>query len=287
MKRLAVALCAVLILFATASYGHSGGSGGMPAFAPALASEPAFTLDMPETAAPFPALQPSDPPEEKNLYIIPLAVYPEFETPMPLPTAAPPTPVPTERPKTAYLTFDDGPIKAKKPGKGTAALLDILKAHGVKATFFMLGKCVKAYPDLARRVVDEGHAVGNHTWSHVRPSSVSSARFEKEIRDTNDEIFTVTGVRPTLFRPPYGGFVNAAKMQILSNNGMRSIRWNVDTRDWEGATKIQVLQRIRSGIKNGKDLIILFHDHSFRALDEAIKLLQDSGYVLDTLDHMN
>lgn len=213
----------------------------------------------------------------------------------PAPTAAPkPSPRPSAQEKatklkTAYLTFDDGPVlKGKRPTNGTANLLKILKKHHIKATFFLIGRNVQAYPALARQIVKDGHVIGNHTWSHVDARKVKGSAFAWQVRHTNAVIYQVTGVRPKLFRPPYGSVLDGSQRWAIKSNGLTVRRWNVDTRDWAGTSDEKILRSVMNGIRKDKDLVILFHDHSYspRALEETIALLQGNGYVFDTLDHM-
>src|SRR5688572_16837939 len=96
------------------------------------------------------------------------------------------------------LTFDDGP----RPE--TNAILDALKLHRLKATFFLIGLNVRAYPEIARRIVREGHHIGNHTWSHPDLTTMTAAAINQELRWTNSIIAQVTGVTPRFARPPYG-----------------------------------------------------------------------------------
>ncbi len=153
--------------------------------------------------------------------------------------------------KSVCLTFDDGPS-----AQFTGQILDILREHHVPATFFVCGTNVEENPDLLRRIVAEGHEVGNHTYSHPFMFFKSRRRMADEIDRTQSAIEKVAGFRPTLFRPPYGsrwfGLV-----PTLSERGMRLIQWSAAGYDWKkdaaGITR-SILHAIEPGA------IILLHD---------------------------
>jgi peptidoglycan-N-acetylglucosamine deacetylase len=189
--------------------------------------------------------------------------------------------------KIAYLTFDDGPAPiGMKPASGTQNLLDILERRNIRATFFLVGKNIYDNPDLARRIAANGHVIGNQTWSHVNFNFVKGKMFEQEVEVTNEVIFDVTGINTTLIRPPGGHRPDKAQLAFLREKNMKLFWWNVDTKDWTGNSDARILSAIQKGIDTHVDLVILFHDYAFGALDEAIDLLLANGYVFDTLDHI-
>ena len=124
------------------------------------------------------------------------------------------------------LTFDDGPVPE------TNAVLDALKRHGLKATFFMMGFNVELYPEIAQRIVREGHYVGNHSWDHPFLTTLTEAEIDRQLRSTNDIIFQVTGVKPKFARPPYGD-TNATVRNAMARNGLREVIWSQDSWDWD------------------------------------------------------
>lgn len=150
----------------------------------------------------------------------------------------------------AALTFDDG------PSPDTARILDILRDKEVRATFFLCGASVERYPELARRIAAEGHALGNHTYSHPYLHLMSRSAIAAEIDLTQDAIEKVTGVRPAYFRPPHG--VRWFPLwSVLRERGMTMVLWN--TYPQEGASpardiEARALARLRPGA------IILLHD---------------------------
>ena len=164
------------------------------------------------------------------------------------------------------LTFDDGPT----PGV-TDRILDELKARNLHATFFMIGQCVAAAPDLARRVVAEGHLAGNHTYTHRRLTELSDTQAAEEILKTQDLMADVLNVRPVWFRPPFG-LMNHNQNLLLSGYGLRVAMWNVDTRDWSKPGTDQILAHVADNTKAGA--IILCHD-KFAQTADALPCILD------------
>lgn len=182
------------------------------------------------------------------------------------------------QPKIA-LTFDDGP-----EAHWTPMLLDILKQENVKATFFVIGKNVEAYPDILRRIVREGHAVGNHTYSHANLSKLTPAEIEAEIDKCDKAIEKVIGRKPTLVRPPYG-FHNNQTDSWLTNKGKVIILWSTDTKDWVGLTANVIEDKVISNARNG--MIVLQHagnnpklGGSLEAIPDIIHNLRQKGFEL-------
>lgn len=151
------------------------------------------------------------------------------------------------------MTFDDGPHPTLTP-----RLLDILKARNLKATFYVIGRRVAQWPDIVRRTVDEGHEIGNHTWSHPVLSKMSDEAVIREIDRTTDIIYKVTGRPPVTFRPPYGAFTLKQRKMLHTRRKLPSILWSVDPQDWRRPGAAAVSHRILSGAHKGA--IILSHD---------------------------
>jgi peptidoglycan/xylan/chitin deacetylase (PgdA/CDA1 family) len=150
------------------------------------------------------------------------------------------------------LTFDDGPT----PGV-TDRILDELKARGAHATFFMIGQRIAAAPDLARRVVAEGHEVANHTFTHPKLGELPSARAEEEIQKTQDVIHEILGLQPAWFRPPYGSF-RPDQGPLVHNRGMRIAGGSVDPRDWSQPGEELIIGAIAGDARAGS--IVICHD---------------------------
>lgn len=149
------------------------------------------------------------------------------------------------------LTYDDGPTEV------TPALVDALKAHGLHATFFMIGYKVRDTPALAHAVRSAGMEIGVHTWDHPHLPTLAPDAINRQISSTVDQIKAATGYTPTLFRPPYGD-TNPTIRAIAAQNGLTEVIWTTDPDDWvEGETVAQTT-KVVAGMKAGD--VILMHD---------------------------
>lgn len=187
----------------------------------------------------------------------------------------------TSRPILA-LTFDDGPHPQLTP-----KLLDILRQQGVRATFYVVGKNVEMYPDIARRIVAEGHEIANHSWSHPVLTKVSAAKMNQEIESTCAVIERVTGRRPTTMRPPYGAVNDRVRQAILQDHKLDVILWSVDPLDWKRPGASVVTQRMVQGAKPGA--ILLAHDihpGTIEAMPQTIAQLKAKGYGFATVSQL-
>ena len=151
------------------------------------------------------------------------------------------------------ITFDDGPHDVQTP-----RLLKLLKARGIKATFFCVGQCVAQLPELARQIVEEGHEIANHSWSHPLLTKMSEAGVKDQIDRTHNVIKQTTGVTPTLLRPPYGGFTVRQRAWANAVWNYKTILWDVDSLDWKHRSPAKTESIILSETKKGS--IILCHD---------------------------
>jgi len=152
------------------------------------------------------------------------------------------------------LTYDDGPNEACTP-----PLLDLLAQHGARATFFLIGRYVAQRPDLVRRIRKEGHAIGNHTYSHPLLTLASSSQLRRELDDADNAIADAAGPHDGLFRPPFGGR-RPGTFSIVRSCGMTPVMWNVTCFDWNARSADPIEQRAVSGIRGGD--VILLHDGS-------------------------
>ncbi|WP_019243377.1 MULTISPECIES: polysaccharide deacetylase family protein [Bacillus] len=180
--------------------------------------------------------------------------------------------------KYVAITFDDGPHHQLTP-----YILDILKKHKAKATFFVLGNRVEYYPEIVKRTFDEGHEIGNHSWSHPKLTSLSQQELRNQIYHTSSAVAKITGVAPATIRPPYGAFNDQVK-QVL--NGP-IVNWSVDTLDWKHHNKEMIKKIVREKTRNGS--IILMHDiHSAtaQALDSVLTELSQKGYQFVTVSQL-
>ena len=182
------------------------------------------------------------------------------------------------------LTFDDGPHP-----RNTPKILDILAGYGIKATFFEVGENVELYPEVSRRVVAEGHEIGNHTYSHPHLTKIDYCSLSCEVERCEKVITETTGVKPTLFRPPEG-VVDANVRKVAENEGYSIIVWTVDTRDWAGTPTDKIVDTVLREISPGD--IILMHDYTsgkcntIPALRRIIPALRDMGYEFVTVGEL-
>jgi len=180
------------------------------------------------------------------------------------------------------MTFDDGPS-----AKLTPQLLDILAAHHIRATFFVIGKNVVEYPEVLQRAVREGHEIGNHSWSHPAFKKMRDDSVRAELQTTDDAIKAAIGTRPVLMRPPYGSITARQKQWIYGEFGYRTILWDVDPLDWKRPGSAVVTSRIVRETRPGS--IILAHDihpGTIPAMPAAFDQLQEKGFKFVTVSEL-
>ena len=173
------------------------------------------------------------------------------------------------------LSFDDG------PSRFTPHLLDMLNDYGIPATFFLVGGMAEKYPEIVRRIVEEGHEVGNHTWSHPNLRKISREQAREEIMRTND-LLTSLGARPVHLRPPYGVF-NEHTVSVAESLGLTVVLWSTDSKDWRRLPASYATLRNGHGsvYPQGKTHgIFLFHDthkSTVNDLPRIVKELYEAG----------
>ena len=181
------------------------------------------------------------------------------------------------------ITFDDGPDPVLTP-----RLLDLLKQRGIHATFFLVGKNAAAFPDVVRRIVEEGHEVGNHSWSHPLLTQLGQESVESQLRRTHDAILKACGTAPVLYRPPYGAVRVSQRARIEKSFGYPAILWDVDPQDWQHPRSAQkVYDRIHSQTRPGS--IILCHDiheTTVAAMPATLDDLTARGYRFATVTQL-
>ena len=180
------------------------------------------------------------------------------------------------------LTFDDGPA-----AKLTPRLLDLLAAHHIKATFFVIGVNVAEHPEIVARAAREGHEIGNHSWSHPNLAKMSDDAVRRQLRQTDDAIRTATGTRPTLLRPPYGSISTRQKRWIHAEFGYRIILWDVDPLDWKRPGSVVVRSRIVNQTRAGS--IVLSHDihpGTIEAMPTTLDELEAKGFKFVTVSEL-
>ncbi len=180
--------------------------------------------------------------------------------------------------KLIALTFDDGPS-----WKITENFLDELNKRNAKVSFFMLGNRAKSQGKLVKRIYEEGHTIGSHTYDHKNLKNLKIDEVMYEVNETNKILKNFTGVEPKYLRPPYGNYNN----EILEATNMSFILWNVDTEDWKKKDSEKVAQYIIDNAKDGD--IILLHDLYKTSIEGALKAideLKDKGYAFVSLDEL-
>lgn len=188
--------------------------------------------------------------------------------------------------KKVSFTFDDGPSK-----EYTEQILDTLKQYGVKATFFIIGKNAEKSPEILKKIFDEGHELGNHTYSHPDLRKISEENFEYEITRTQKIVYDITGYTPILFRPP-GGYLNNSVMNKIMSNNLKTVLWSwrQDTMDWKSPATDSVINTVLDNVQDGD--IILFHDYNsgINPTPEALKViipqLISRGYTIVTVSEL-
>lgn len=177
--------------------------------------------------------------------------------------------------KVVALTFDDGPSPTYTP-----RVLRTLAHYDIQATFFMLGERVDKMPELTNAVVDAGHELGNHTWSHPSMRSLWKSQIREEVCGTTEAIRRATGLRPTLFRPPFGRFAPSA-VPLLGALGFDFILWSADGADWDVEDPQRIAKSVVDEAKPGS--IILLHDSkaiTVEALPLVISGLKARGFSI-------
>ncbi len=184
--------------------------------------------------------------------------------------------------KIVALTFDDG------PGPYTERLLDEMKKRNVRATFFVLGTRVDSYPELIRRMANEGHVVGNHSNSHRMLHKMTLAQVHNEMGQCAEKVEKILGHKPEVMRCPGGNCSNTVK-QYAKDAGVPILYWSVDTRDWE-SRNVQSIMNVafgENGIKDGS--IVLMHDIYSTTVDAAVQMMDrliQEGYVFVTVPEL-
>ncbi|MFC7441678.1 polysaccharide deacetylase family protein [Laceyella putida] len=185
------------------------------------------------------------------------------------------------------LTFDDGPDLHFTP-----QVLDMLKKHRVKATFFLVGKRAQFHPEIVKRIVAEGHVIGNHSYYHANLPKLNHKHFRDEILRTESMLKKLTGYAPKLVRPPYGT-INEKQIKWLARKQYTVVNWNVDSLDWKGLIANEVTANVLGSVSPGA--IILQHSAggtgedlsgSVQALDTIIQTLKRDRVRLVTLPEL-
>ncbi len=165
-------------------------------------------------------------------------------------------------------------------GDKTIAILDLLDEYDAKATFFLVGIWVDKYPELVKEIAARGHEIGNHSDSHAHFTQISESQMRQELKACSDKIEALTGVRPTLFRPPYGDY-NSKVVTVVRDAGYECVQWSVDSQDWKNRGVDDLIRRATKDVAKGD--IILFHNDSqfiVDALPTVLKNYRDKGLTM-------
>ncbi len=180
--------------------------------------------------------------------------------------------------KKIAITFDDGPHPYY-----TEQLLDGLKERGVKATFFVTGQHVEEHPEVIRRMSEEGHLIGNHTYSHIQLSDSNEEVFKEELIRTNELIEDLIGQEVQYVRPPYGSWDKKFEKEL----NMFPVMWTIDPLDWCSDNAASIARKVTSKAK--ENAIILMHDEYKSTVTAALQVidqLQEEGYEFVTVDEL-
>jgi len=180
------------------------------------------------------------------------------------------------------MTFDDGPSATLTP-----KLLDLLAAHHIKATFFVIGENVAEHPDIVARAAREGHEIANHSWSHPNLAKMSDDGVRRQLWQTDAAIKSAAGTRPTLLRPPYGSITEREKRWIHDEFGYQIVLWDVDPYDWKRPGPAVVRNRILQETRPGS--IVLSHDihpGTIEAMPSTFDALEAKGFKFATVSEL-
>lgn len=176
------------------------------------------------------------------------------------------------------LTFDDGPNPAS-----TVRLLDGLKERNVKATFFLIGSCAEENPEIVKRMYEEGHLIGNHTYHHVKLSELTKEEAREEILSVDHLVKEITGNGTEFVRPPFGEWREDLELEME----VMPVMWTIDPLDWTTENTDEIVDRVVT--KAEENAIILLHDCYGSSVDAAFRIvdiLQAQNYEFVTADQL-
>lgn len=180
------------------------------------------------------------------------------------------------------LTFDDGPDPLYTP-----EILDILKSYEIPATFFLVGSKIAIYPKLAEKILQYGHDIGNHTYSHSVLKDMDKSSMEYEIHQTEKVLKEQLGYKTKLFRPPKG-IISFPMIRICMKNKLKVVMWSIDPKDFNAENSQSIVKKINPEIIKGGDIILL-HDkikYTQEALPILIEELHKKGLAFSTVSNL-
>ena len=162
-------------------------------------------------------------------------------------------------------------------GDKTLGILDLLDEYNIKTTFFLVDIWTQKYPELVKEIVARGHEIGNHSTSHPQMSKLNETQIAKELNTQADNVLAIAGVRPVLFRPPYGDYNNRV-ITTARAQGFVPIQWSVDSLDWKNRGAQEIINRATK-VKSG-DIVLFHHDSQYilDALPAVLKYYAENGY---------
>ncbi len=181
----------------------------------------------------------------------------------------------SENDKVVALSFD-----AAWGNEDTGQLIEIMNKYKVKTTFFVVGGWVDKFPESVKELADAGHEIMNHSDTHPYMTKISVEKMKEEVESCSEKIKRITGVKPILFRAPYGDYDNKV-ITTLRDIGYYTIQWDVDSLDWKDLSASEICDRVLKKVKPGS--IVLFHNaakHTPEALPAIIETLQKDGYKI-------
>ncbi|MCH5676595.1 polysaccharide deacetylase family protein [Streptomyces gilvus] len=182
--------------------------------------------------------------------------------------------------KCIALTFDGN------PGEPTDRLMDLLKEYKAPSTFFLEGRRIHKYPGVVRRIAEEGHEIGDHTWTHAVLTDVSDAQIRDELRRTARAIAGITGSEPTLMRPPQGRTDDRVS-KVAKKMGMAQVLWTVTAKDYETDDSALIIKRVLDGAdRDGIILLHPLHKGTVPAMPSILKALSKQGYTFVTVSQL-
>lgn len=184
--------------------------------------------------------------------------------------------------KNVALTFDDGP----NPNY-TERVLDLLSRHKIKASFFVLGKNLERYPDIGKKIVGDGHLLGNHTYSHKKSCEISVKEFDEELNRTKGLIRKISGRDFNYFRYPFG-VISFLTLWYCISKHFTTVQWSLDSRDFEHISTKHILANVIDNEAEGGDIILLHDDNEFtlEALPVIVEHFQNKGFKFVTVEEM-
>ncbi|MDO9535622.1 MAG: polysaccharide deacetylase family protein [Bacillota bacterium] len=168
----------------------------------------------------------------------------------------------------------------------TPTLLEILRENDMQNTFFLTGFWVEKYPDMVKTIFDEGHEIGNHTYSHPHLNSLAEDEIKNELNKVGNMIYELTETQPYLFRPPFGEYSNKV-ITTAEKCGYQTIQWSIDSLDWKELGREPMVKRVTEALQPGA--IVLFHNngkYTAEALPEIIAYAKEQGYTIVSISEL-